>query len=114
MLNYASAATSSPFCNIIAHKPVVSPDERKKEKKKRTGSDGKARKKNEQKLVPRARRLKGYSAERSISLIISKKGGTRASSSSLSLSSPRNADGAAKLIFKRDSEASVRGVRSAL
>lgn len=111
MLNYASAATSGPFRNIIAHKPVVPSDGRKKKEKEKGTGNGKARKKDEQILVPRAsiKRI----AERSISLIISEKGGTRASPSSLSLR-PRDADGAAKLIFKRDCEASVRGVRSAL
>lgn len=73
----------------------------------------KREKKDERELVPRAsiKRI----AERSISLIISEKGGMRA----LSLVSPPppppcDADGAAKLIFKRGlREASVRGVRSA-
>lgn len=55
VLNYASAATNSPFYNIIVHKPVVPPDGRKKkETEKGTGNDGKARKKDERKLVPRA------------------------------------------------------------
>lgn len=52
MLNYASAAATSPFRNIIAHKPVVPPDERKKEKEKGIGNGGKARKKDKQETHP--------------------------------------------------------------
>lgn len=111
MLNYASAAASSPFRNIIAHKPVVPSDKRKKERGKRKSAEmaEKREKRTSGKLVPCAsiKRI----AERSISLIISEKGGTGLFLVPLS---PRDADGAAKLIFKRDSEASVRGVRSAL